>query len=139
MITLNRLEEIKHYSVRVSSLSRILRNLKDKKYDLRGISYSTEKVTSSKKNEGNLTVDKCIDLEIQLKEAIECLNKEKALAIDKILKIPNIYGDVLLLRYVEQLDWRSIADELDKSESYLKSIHKQAMDMYNELGEDTPS
>lgn len=139
MIALNRLEEIKHYSVRVSSLSRILRNLKDKKYDLRGINYSTEKVTSSKKNEGNLTVDKCIDLEIQLKEAIECLNKEKALAIDKILKIPNIYGDVLLLRYVEQLDWRSIADELDKSESYLKSIHKQAMDMYNELGEDTPS
>lgn len=139
MIALNRLEEIKHYSIRVSSLSRILRNLKDKKYDLRGISYSTEKVTSSKKNEGNLTVDKCIDLEIQLKEAIECLNKEKALAIDKILKIPNIYGDVLLLRYVEQLDWRSIADELDKSESYLKSIHKQAMDMYNELGEDTPS
>lgn len=139
MIALNRLEEIKHYSVRVSSLSRILRNLRDKKYDLRGISYSTEKVTSSKKNEGNLTVDKCIDLEIQLKEAIECLNKEKALAIDKILKIPNIYGDVLLLRYVEQLDWRSIADELDKSESYLKSIHKQAMDMYNELGEDTPS
>ena len=139
MIALNRLEEIKHYSVRVSSLSRILRNLRDKKYDLRGISYSTEKVTSSKKNEGNLTVDKCIDLEIQLKEAIECLNKEKALAIDKILKIPNIYGDVLLLRYVEQLDWRSIADELDKSESYLKSIHKQAMNMYNELGEDTPS
>lgn len=139
MIRLNRLEEIKHYSIRVSSLSRILRNLKDKKYDLRGISYSTEKVTSSKKNDGNLTVDKCIDLEIQLKEAIECLNKEKALAIDKILKIPNIYGDVLLLRYVEQLDWRSIADELDKSESYLKSIHKQAMDMYNELGEDTPS
>lgn len=139
MIALNRLEEIKHYSVRVSSLSRILRNLRDKKYDLRGISYSTEKVTSSKKNDGNLTVDKCIDLEIQLKEAIECLNKEKALAIDKILKIPNIYGDVLLLRYVEQLDWRSIADELDKSESYLKSIHKQAMDMYNELGEDTPS
>ena len=80
---MNRLEEIKHYSVRVSSLSRILRNLRDKKYDLRGISYSTEKVTSSKKNEGNLTVDKCIDLEIQLKEAIECLNKEKALAIDK--------------------------------------------------------
>lgn len=139
MITLNRLEEIKHYSVRVSSLSRILRSLRDKKYDLRGISYSTEKVTSSKKNDGNLTVDKCIDLEIQLKEAIECLNKEKALAIDKILKIPNIYGDVLLLRYIEQLDWRSIADELDKSESYLKSIHKQAMDMYNELGEDTPS
>lgn len=136
---MNRLEEIKHYSVRVSSLSRILRNLRDKKYDLRGISYSTEKVTSSKKNEGNLTVDKCIDLEIQLKEAIECLNKEKALAIDKILKIPNIYGDVLLLRYIEQLDWRSIADELDKSESYLKNIHKQAMDMYNELEENTPS
>ena len=136
---MSRLEEIKHYSVRVSSLSRILRNLRDKKYDLRGISYSTEKVTSSKKNEGNLTVDKCIDLEIQLKEAIECLNKEKALAIDKILKIPNIYGDVLLLRYIEQLDWRSIADELDKSESYLKNIHKQAMDMYNELEENTPS
>ena len=139
MIALSRLEEIKHYSVRVSSLSRILRNLRDKKYDLRGISYSTEKVTSSKKNEGNLTVDKCIDLAIQLKEAIECLNKEKARAIDKILKIPNIYGDVLLLRYIEQLDWRSIADELDKSESYLKSIHKQAMDMYNELEENTPS
>lgn len=136
---MSRLEEIKHYSVRVSSLSRILRNLRDKKYDLRGISYSTEKVTSSKKNDGNLTVDKCIDLEIQLKEAIECLNKEKALAIDKILKIPNIYGDVLLLRYIEQLDWRSIADELDKSESYLKNIHKQAMDMYNELEENTPS
>lgn len=136
---MSRLEEIKHYSVRVSSLSRILRNLRDKKYDLRGISYSTEKVTSSKKNDGNLTVDKCIDLEIQLKEAIECLNKEKALAIDKILKIPNIYGDVLLLRYIEQLDWRSIADELDKSESYLKSIHKKAMDMYNELEENTPS
>ena len=86
MIRLNRLEEIKHYSIRVSSLSRILRNLKDKKYDLRGISYSTEKVTSSKKNDGNLTVDKCIDLEIQLKEAIECLNKERHLLLIKYLK-----------------------------------------------------
>lgn len=136
---MNRLEEIKHYSIRVSSLSRILRNLRDKKYDLRGISYSTERVDSSKKYDGNLTVDKCIDLEIKLKKAIECLNEEKALVIDKILKIPNIYGDVLLLRYVEQLDWKSIADELGKSESYLKGIHKQAMDMYDELGEDTPS
>lgn len=127
------LEEIKHYTIRINSLVRVLRNLSKKKYDLRAINYSTERVKSSATGDDKVIIDKCIDLENELKEAISKLNIEKTLAIDKILKVPNIYGDVLLLRYVEQLSWQAIADELDKSVSYLKGIHTQALKMYDEM------
>lgn len=132
---MNNLEEIRHYTTRINSLVRVLENLSGTKYNLRAINYASERVNSSSSRDDKALVDKCIDLENELLRAINDLNLEKSLAIDKILKVPNIYGDVLLLRYVEQLEWQEIADELDKSSSYLKKIHKQALKMYDKLDE----
>ena len=79
-----------------------------------------------------------VELEEKIEKSAISFELEKQHIIDQLLHLQN--GDfiqVLYKRYFDFKRWRQISTEMNYSESYLKQLHRQALEEFERLYSDS--
>ena len=122
------LEKIVHIKKRVDSRIRQLEDLRSTRYSLGAIDYSKDRVQTSKITAPQDIVIKIFDLEAEIQESIGAMVDQKHKVRECICAVPGLEGSVLEMRYLEGMEWKAIACELNYSVSGVKRIHERAIE-----------
>lgn len=121
------LRELIHLDEKIETKRRQLERLMKTRLSIKGIDYSKDRVQTSGHNGQEDLIIKIIDLEREINRDIDELVDKKAIAREKISRVPGVQGTILEMRYLECMTWEEIAYRLSYSIRAVYKIHGQAL------------
>ena len=130
------IEEIKKLRNKIKSQKSLIEVYEQMSHSLGGSDYSTERVDCTRDLRAPFEkwIYKKIDAEEKLKEFEESLEiklEELSVAIDGLESIK--HQSVLICRYLKELRWEDIPSELDYSPSTIFRLHREGLELLENL------
>lgn len=133
------LKKAKRIDAFIKAKNEELEELRAKSTSVGSFELSPDKVQTSNNSESRIENDvvNIIECEERIKRAIQDYILLKDEINDKIEEIEcDDFRLILQLRYLNQKDWETIAIEMNFSYSHTLSLHKQALDAFEEKHHD---
>lgn len=133
------LKKAKRIDAFIKAKNEELEELRAKSTSVGSFELSPDKVQTSNNSESRIENDvvNIIECEERIKKAIQDYILLKDEINDKIEEIEcDDFRLILQLRYLNQKDWETIAIEMNFSYSHILSLHKQALDAFEEKHHD---
>lgn len=133
------LKKAKRIDAFIKAKNEELEELRAKSTSVGAVQLTPDKVQTSHSSSDKLANDiiNILECEERIKKAIQDYILLKDEINDKIEEIENDdFRLILQLRYLNQKDWETIAIEMNFSYSHTLSLHKQALDAFEEKHHD---
>ena len=127
------MQRLKKLDIKINQKIKELEDLKVTARSVKSIDYSKERVQSSSSTEAPFvkTIEKINILENEINAKIDEFVDEKDKIINQIQGLENSkYVDVLYKHYVEFKDFKAISKEMNYSHSYIKELHRDALQKF---------
>ena len=135
MIAKEYLQQIKSIDVKINLNLERLTSMKSRAtYSGSANFQNTDVPTQAAKDRLSEEVCNIIMLDDEITEQIDRLANAKKKIISQLMQLHNAdYIQILYKRYFDFKAWRQISTEMNYSESYLKMLHKQALEEFERL------
>ena len=130
------LQQIRFIKTAIKQKQRELEELHDTLNGIRAVDYEDDKVSSSRKNTDAGFVNGVLrmeELEKKIKAEMVQLTEKKHEIVCSILCMENeAYSKVLMMRYLDMMEFEDIAHTIGYSYQYVINIHRKALTAFGE-------